>query len=242
MTIPRQNADLLATYSSRLEECRSKSSFKAVLDDLRRHIGMSGFTWWFGVYPEFVELDSRPPEFMKVYNERDMLFFDPILAQAALYRRPFLWSDIVDVPRYGRGGHQVMGLAGDFGIRYGVHFPVKNDGPEDGCLSFFTDHRQIALDVWHCLRYGLNLFAAECQRHSQEIGLMSINEPDITLTGDERETLILIARGLEYGEVGNLLCVTEEAIKDRMKKIRIKLDEPKTISAVRKALELNLIK
>lgn len=239
-----KNTDLWAGFNSKLKLCHNKGNLKALLLELCADIGMDGVTWWFGIWPDYIELDTRPVEWMKLYEEKNLVFTDPIFAQSAFTHKPFLWDHITSKPQYGRGGRKVMGLAGDFGISHGVHFPVHTLGEENGCLSFYTDHRQTSIDVWNSLRVGLLHIAVECQRFSQDKKLLTSASaaPEPILNGNERETLILTARGMTSYEIAQHLDASEHTIKTRQRTIRKKLGVANNVEASVKAVTLNEIK
>lgn len=153
------------------------------------------------------EINALPTQWVEHYTAHRFMLHDPIIRWVYVNTGSIRWSEI-EIP----DPHNVVEMAYNFGLRYGVAVCCFDDNP-DGQRSFgsfarpdreFTDDEIAKLEahIWHL--------------HFEKA-------PPTNLTNAEIEVLKMVKDGLRLKQIAHDLGVTEGAVKQRLKNAKLKL-------------------
>ena len=171
------------------------------------------------------EVNELPTEWVEHYTNNRFMLFDPVVRWAYANVGISRWSEIaLDDPK------RILAQAQTFGMRYGVTISIF-DGGTDGQRSFasFTrsDREYTDLEV-KLLRVFLK------RRHNE-------TAPPTNLTQAELEALSMTKDGKRLKEIAFELCVSEGAVKQRLKNAKLKLGAKTGTQAATMASQYGLI-
>lgn len=156
------------------------------------------------------------------YTTEGFMLCDPTISWGIATTGAVRWSAI-GFP----DPHNVLGQAAEYGLRYGVCISI---GPKSSRSigGFAREDREFTdgeIDALH-----------EEMRHLHDAAT-----PPERLTHAQEEALRLVASGCRYAEAADRLCISESALKARLKSARDRLSARTMAEAVQRARELNLI-
>lgn len=196
-----------------------------LLSELCEFIGMDGFTWLYGVHPNWRGLDTRPAEWMRLYVERDMAQSDPVLHGSALIgRRPLVWSKYLADLRLTPSAAGVMKHAANFGLVDGVLYPAFPDAPIKAGLSFFTASTQQAPRVADQYSQSLDLISGHCVEISERIYADYRTMIDEQRPPEkERHALMVLMHTKDQTEAADRLGISRNTLKTTISRAKSRL-------------------
>lgn len=175
-------------------------------------------------------------EYLALYLERNYQFSDPITFHAMTTHRPFRWREThVDMTK--RQLEQ-MEMAKQFGISFGMIFPIKDKSGAMGFVSLgratdfeLTQSEFLALEM--LCRYGY--LAIDGHYDPVEVGA------GMTLTPRETAILLHVSRGKTNWETGQIMGISEYSVRDYLKSLSARLETSNRTHTVVRAIQLGLI-
>jgi len=172
-----------------------------------------------------VEHNRLPPGWIREYGTSGLIVHDPAMSWAYKHCGVARWSQLGEDDLQG-----VFELARTYGLNYGAVSSCIDDGDaSQRSFGFFCrSDREFHEDELATLHRGL-LDAHRSHARPK------------TLTAVDLETLGLVKNGLLMKEIASLLGVSESAIKQRLKNVRLKLNAKTGPQAAAKATMLGMI-
>lgn len=225
------------------------ASMKAAtsIDVLQRHFSQAimklGFPYF--AYMRWAKNDieleqsiyTYPDAWISHYFKQDYHRIDPIFERSFTSPQPFFWSGSnfnsnIMIQNFFKE-------AQDYGIHHGITTPLRTAAQRRAMLtvaapkSSFSEEKQIPMCLSIC----------QVLANSFHQSAMSIsNSFDIRLSPRQKDVLTLASHGLTTRDISSVLGLTEPYICEVVSEILQKLGTTSRISAVRRALELGLIK
>ena len=176
-------------------------------------------------------LDGWPHGWTQHYEANNYFKDDPIAQWGIASLSPFKWSDVrYDGKAWPRAA-EVMGAAGEFGLKEGFGIPIHRSESLDavtmaGEKPDFDGQAKRAIHL-------IALYA-----HSKAIGLMRVHAPKSRriLTEGEREVLAWTAAGKSSWDISVILNISESTVIWRIERARKKLNAVNRTQAVVEAL------
>ena len=171
------------------------------------------------------ERNALPPDWVEFYTHQRFMMHDPIVRWVYANTGAIRWSEIdLEDPR------NVISLGREYGLKYGVAVSCFDDNPE-GQRSWGTFARP-----------DREFAEAEIEELANFLaGLHDDRAPPTNLTEAELEALRFVKAGMRLKQMAFELCVTEGAIKQRLKNAKLKLRAATSAQAVTKASDFGLI-
>ncbi len=233
LNISRDTIEISLNFIEELYRDKTRENLKRLLWDICRMAGLEGFTWWYGTHDVHEQIDTRPSEWMKHYEDKGLLLLDPIVREAVLGLKDFQWSSALAKRNTSRQSMHVMGEASEFGMKDGVHFPVGTLDGKWGCLSFYCEKEEAATDAWLRYRLLLKQIAFYCMQFSEDIGMADQKYQPLSPT--EKDALILLMHNLTRDQAAAHMGVSRATLDDKVSAILRKFQSRNLVNAAIKA-------
>ena len=171
------------------------------------------------------EINAYPAEWIDHYTRNRLMLFDPVVRWAYSSTGVTRWSDLRQDDPQG-----VLGMAGAFGLRFGLTVSVFDDNAEGhrSYASFARTDREFE-DL-----EGRLLLTYLMRRHLEML-------PPRNLTHAELEALAMVKDGKRLKQIAYDLGVSEGAVKQRLKNAKTKLQAKTSTQAATMAHQFKLI-
>ena len=171
------------------------------------------------------EHNRLPSAWVREYTVSGLIVHDPAMAWAYKNRGVARWSELDEPDSQG-----VLELARNYDLNFGAVASCVDDGPSgQRSFGFFLrsdrEYSESELD---------RLFALLNQEH------LAYVQPK-NITAAELETLSLVKNGLLMKQIACILGVSESAVKQRLKNVRLKLNAKTGTQAAARATMLGMI-
>ena len=184
-------------------------------------------------------VSNYPEDWMKYYFEHGFFDIDPVTHYAVVVGRPFSWHELcktmrlTDVQEKCLYGGEEAGLLEGTGIPiYGPYGEVTVVGLASSAGG--TEARQ-GIGALSLLSHQFHTVCESLYNSDR------VSPHDIRLTKREQEVLTWCAKGKSSWAIGEILSVSEHAVKFHMTNAMRKLNTSSRITAVLKAIRLRLI-
>jgi LuxR family quorum sensing-dependent transcriptional regulator len=169
-----------------------------------------------------------PEDFLARYDRKNYLRDDPMAAHCFTTLNPFLWSEVgYDRSRQPRAA-LVMDEAGDAGLREGLSLPVHDKNGFQACISMAGDRIELPAR-------GRRTLHLACLFAFGKIDQVA-HTTEVSLSGREREVLVLMAAGHTQGAVAEKIGVAATTVETHLLRAREKLGTVTTVHTVVEAL------
>lgn len=187
-----------------------------------------------GIWEGLAVATDYSQDWMEHYLEQSYQHVDPMIPETMRNSRPFAWDDL---PVEGRQ-RQVLQDAKDFNLHDGMAVPIHSVRGEVAAIGLAASQKgakpnphQLALihayaHQFH-LAYTTKLESGETER--------------ITLTPKESEVLHRMAEGKTLADIGEIMCLSEDAIRYYLKSLYRKLGVNQRTQAVIKGIRHGLL-
>ena len=182
---------------------------------------------------------NYPEDWMAYYVANDLLDVDPVRIFAFKARLPFAWKDLANVLPLSERQRQMLDMGSEAGLHDGIGVPFYGPfGEVAGVGLASSDPRHTVSENEMSM---LNVIAH--QFHNVYLGLHLGDEasPSARLTKREQEVLLWCAQGKSNWVIGEILGISEAAVKFHVANCIAKLGADCKITAVLKAIRLRLI-
>lgn len=171
------------------------------------------------------EINAFPSKWIDHYTKNRLMLHDPVMHWAYTNAGVLRWSELKD-----RDTRGVLNMSAAFGLKYGVSISVFDErlSVERSIASFTRSDREYT-DL------EINLLQVYVKRRHLELA------PPSNLTLAELEALTMVKDGLHLKTIAHELGVTEGAIKQRLKKSKLKLGAATSTQAASLARQFKLI-
>jgi LuxR family transcriptional regulator len=172
-----------------------------------------------------VEHNQLPAAWVREYTASGLIVHDPVMAWVYKKSGAARWSELGEKDTQG-----VFEIAKAYGLNFGAAASCTDeDDPGQRSFGIFcrSDRDYTAAELVWLDRSLVALHEAHAQPKN--------------LTSAELETLGLVKNGLLMKEIACILCVSESAIKQRLKNARLKLKAKTGSQAAAKATMLGMI-
>lgn len=185
-------------------------------------------------------LVNYPQEWLDHYVANHYVDYDPVYQAALTARKPYTWAEVEQKRDISDQALQVMREAKECKLYSGIGLSIHQ--PMGGIIGmgFAGSEKDArcdkdAVSIIHAAANQFFTVFSELQGYGAE-------DDTVHLTRREREVLLWLARGKSKSEIGDLLQVSESAIKRHCEMIFQKLDANSVAFAVAKALRMGLVK
>lgn len=170
-------------------------------------------------------VNNYPKIWVDKYNELGLLLYDPCIRWAFSNVGKCRWSSLNKCD-----SHNVLKLATQYDLKYGVVVSHKSDNPQElkSIATFARNDREFEERELSYLERCVQRFHKDCEEPKK-------------VTKAEIEVLELLAKGFLLKEIGNILDVSENAIKQRLHNVRRKLKVKTSVQAALRAHQFGII-
>lgn len=187
-------------------------------------------------------LTTYPDGWAERYTEQHYVSVDPTVPTAATSLMPFAWSAAFA----GRGLPDQQKLirdeAAEFGLTEGGTVPLHGPGSALATLNVASRVHRRAFETLFRSRLGELMVLATCSHERiLRLAFSNRNRPLFKLAPRERECLLWTARGKTVWEVGEILGLSHETVRDYLRNACTKLGVYSKTHAVVKATMLGII-
>ncbi len=180
----------------------------------------------------FILSNGMPQGWLESYEKQNCYCDDPIAAWARQSSGPFEWADVPDQLKSAPRARDVLGLAGEFGMRTGFVVPVPSFGGLVGVVAACGEKADLdpqARPFFHFV--GIYAYAKALTFKTDQISKVTRR-----LTAREREALRWLAAGKTSWETSVLFDVSEAAVNKLIANAMDKLDAVNRTQAVVNAI------
>jgi len=179
---------------------------------------------------------SYPEDWMKYYREKDYARIDPVTQTVLASRKPFFWSDVVNMPGLAAPSLRLMNEAKDSGVTDGIGISLCGKHGELVGIGL-ARHDDCNENNYNTLAeaYLLSVYFHETYRDLLTAPL------HIELTERQVEILSWAAEGKTDEDIASIVGISTNTVRFHWKRVFTKLEANGRIYAISKALRLGLI-
>ncbi len=190
---------------------------------------------------EFVALSNYPQYWVDQYVADEIVNFDPILLASQRTNVGFGWSQLDELIPLMPIHREIMERTHKAGLADGFTVPANVPGELNGSCHFATGPERMAQKDNFPMAQLVGSFAFQAAR-KLVIRMRSLpGEPAVQLTQRQLECIVLVARGKTDWEIGKILGITEETVRQHIKSARERYDVPKRVQVVLRAVYDGLV-
>lgn len=185
---------------------------------------------------EFFALSSYPEAWVEEYIKGDIVNFDPRLLASQRTNVGFGWDQVGELIELLPIHRKIIERAEKAGIGDGFTVPANVPGEMSGSCNFAVDPARLAPRQNFAMAQLVGSFAFQAARNLV-IHMRKIDTgPAVRLTERQLECIVLVARGKTDWEIGKILGISEETVKQHIADARTRYDVPKRMQVVLRAL------
>ncbi|MBV1687706.1 autoinducer binding domain-containing protein [Novosphingobium sp. G106] len=215
----------LNTFIADMRGAGKLADLEAILIELTQRLGFEQFA-----LGHHVDL-TRPPEgAVRLTNyaqdwvdqaiEKRFFFDDPVHAASARIVRPFLWDEIPTVLKMTDPHREILDRGRAYGLVEGFTVPVHQPGEYNGTCTFASRSFEGLHPFTFPVAQMISTFAFECARDLMRLADGKEPEEAPHITGRQRESLILLARGKTDPEIAEVMRISRGTAHDHVEAVR----------------------
>jgi LuxR family transcriptional activator of bioluminescence operon len=193
-------------------------------------------------------ITDYPEEWLELYNGKDMIMNDPVVAFCQEHSVPVVWSNLIKNENYNKQKYlYTMRAAEKFGLKSGVSVPLKSPSGEFGIFSMSCD--QVGAEADEKCRNSIASVQCFASYVLEAVLVISESEKrkeaeDLSekLTQREYECLFWACEGKTAWEISVILKIKERTVLFHLSNATAKMGASNRQHAVAKALLLGIIK
>jgi LuxR family transcriptional regulator, quorum-sensing system regulator CciR len=193
------------------------------------------------VTSEFVALSNYPEAWVEEYIRGDVVNFDPRLLASQRTNVGFAWDRIHELIDITPSHRKIIERARKAGIEDGFTVPANIPGELNGSCNFAVGPRRAAPRANFPMAQLVGSFAFQAARSLVERMRGFDAARAVKLTERQLECIVLVARGKTDWEIGKILGISEETVKQHIADARARYDVPKRMQVVLRALYDGLV-
>jgi len=211
--------DELDAIVAGIDAAADRADVKAALDIAVRRLGFDRFAYVQLQAPRGVRerlyLGTYDAAWSEHYRRRDLQLHDPLWGYAFQANRPFLWED-VKRQADAAADRLVFGPGAEVGLRAGAGIPIHSAGGAVATLHVAKDCEAGALRMlFAAARHTLQVIAYAA--HDRVLALSAAaGEPAVRLSARQKEVLLWVVRGKTNWEIGELLDIAEDTVRQHL--------------------------
>lgn len=182
---------------------------------------------------------NYPEDWMKFYIEHGYMAIDPLRHVAFRARGPVLWDKVPKMIELTAEQRSCLFQGTESGLFNGIGVPFHGPCGEVAGVGIASSERK--LDIHPTIVSTLALISQQFHTAYIQMALGTLSAPKIQLTQREKEILLWCSRGKSNWVIGEILGVSEHAVKFHVANCITKLGADSRITAVLKAIRLGLI-
>lgn len=197
-------------------------SLKRQLSSAITRLGFERFSYMIlrqpGGLPGRLYFGTYPVDWSAFYKERDLWLHDPIMRQPFDTVQPFLWKQVLQRQNDRTSQMLVFGPAADAGMRAGAVVPMH--GPDGGValLAVTRDCPDAEFDsLFFEHRYSLQIIAYAAHDATMRLVTMPAFTDPPRLSPRQKEVLLWTIHGKTNWEIGEILNVTEDTVRQHLR-------------------------
>lgn len=201
---------------SKLDSVTSVDEAKAVLSDLTKVVDFERYLFVLFLpdsmlRSSMVLLTNYPETWMEKYIVDDFKNIDPIVRHVRNSYLPVFWREIINEEKnFTTKDKAFMGLASEFGIRYGVSIPCHGILGEIGVLSLCSSASLTIKEEQNAI-YQCHMLMPYIHQTIKRLQL-SGNIKTTLLTKREKECLLWASEGKTAWEISQILKISERTV------------------------------
>jgi DNA-binding CsgD family transcriptional regulator len=212
------------TLAEQLHANRDPAGAYAAWQRLMRR---AGFRYWahlaFGDDRQPIIHSNYPTLWLKRYLDENYLSIDPVIAEAATARVPYLWHEAARKKETSRRQRQFFDEAGEFGLNLGAGIPTWNPAGRQGLVSIVPEVRSAGDFERYYRHTRIDLLAAANLLHTHVARLRNEQlQATVRLTPRERDCLELLLQGLSTAELAQKLGLTLRGVRFHIDNLKAK--------------------
>ena len=176
-----------------------------------------------------------PGELIAERFANQQIIHDPIIQYGLKCKFTFPWEDAYE--HASRFGRKMMDTVRDHKIRAGYTFPMRRPGAPIGGISLGGEAVELSSDNLG----SLELVAMHTYSRLEALHSPIFVDETKKLSVQETEVLYFAAVGKTAWETGGAIGISEAAVKDALKRARVKLHAMNTLHACTTAISRDLI-
>ena len=185
---------------------------------------------------EFFALSNYPQAWIDNFVSDEIVSFDPILLASQRTNVGFGWDQIGELVNLTQAHRDVLDRARQHGVGDGFTVPANVPGEFSGSCNFAVTPERSAARGNYAMAQLVGSFAFQSAR-KLVMRMRSLSEgPAVQLTDRQIECIVLVARGKTDWEIGRILGISEETVKQHIADARSRYDVPKRVQVVMRAL------
>ncbi len=187
---------------------------------------------------DHILLNGWPTDWVMRYFDQDYVRHDPTIRMIKEKHAPFFWQDIEAQRLFNLSARDVMGEAGEFGLRAG--FTIGLQTLQGALIGFSIGGERI--EIREQERAGLQLmatFAIERALQLQEMDQFPLTHG---VSARERRALQLAADGLRDQEIAVRMGISHHGAEKHLRAVRDKLEAKNTTNAIAIAMRLGMLR
>lgn len=244
-------------YSHLIEKLSVTTNKSEILLLCQEFTRLMGFDWFLlGLCnpttslnePDIQVITDYPEQWMALYNEKNFVNSDPVVAYALNHSVPIKWNKLIELAAYSDEKYlNMMKLTQQYGLRNGVSVPLKTQAGYFGVFSLAANISNEEFDeLCEKAVADIQFFSS----HAQEAVIAYLkaadqSEPELLrheLTKREHECLFWACEGKTAWEISVILEITERTVLFHLSNVTNKLGASNRQHAVAKALLLGIVK
>lgn len=182
---------------------------------------------------------SYPEDWMKYYNEKKYLDYDPVAKQALESHVPFFWDDLEQSAPMSDTAKLIMNQGSEAGVKDGIGIPLFGKAGEITAVGLARTDSDKSRD--YNFMAGAFLLTTHFHHKFRALYLEEYPANQPSLTAREKDVLSWAAEGKNNEEIAIILGISSASVKSYFKGCFRKLEVNNRGYAISKAVLLGLI-
>lgn len=183
--------------------------------------------------------NNYPEDWMFFYIEQGYMAIDPLRLIAFQARRPVVWDDVPKLIDLTEEQKKCLYQGIESGLYGGIGVPFHGPFGEVAGVGLASSEKNVERSP--TIVSTLGLISSQFHTAHVEMALGNVARPLVRLTPRQKEVLLWCARGKSNWVIGEILNISEHAVKYHVARCIAKLGVDSRITAVLKAIRLGLI-
>jgi LuxR family transcriptional regulator, quorum-sensing system regulator CciR len=185
---------------------------------------------------EFVALSDYPQAWTDEYVSNEIVNLDPVLTASQRTNVGFCWDQMGEIITISSGQREVFERGQKLGLTDGFTVPANVPGEFSGSCNFVVGSGRALPQANLPMAQLVGSFAFQAARN-MVIRMRSLSGGGpVQLTERQLECIALVARGKTDWEIGRILGISEETVKQHMADARQRYDVSKRVQVVLRTL------
>ena len=241
-------------FIDRSREAKTSDELHGLLQEISREMGFDYFALLHHVdlrkynpqngrviTSEFIALSDYPQHWVDQYVSNEVVNLDPVLLASQRTNVGFGWDQIPGLISFTEAHRQIVEATRHAGIGDGFTVPANVPGELSGSCNFAVKTGGQAPRGNFSMAQLVGSFAFQAARNivARSRGMLPFAR--VELTERQLECVVLVARGKSDWEIGKILNISEETVKQHIANARERYDVPKRMQVVLRALYDGLV-